>query len=86
MKGLQEQDISLSEAVGTSSVHREGLPYRRWTPRGRWEEEGMSRRLYSLFCLRVVCMLHWSCHPETNGLVERLITAMGWGGVGWSVG
>ena len=67
MKELQEQDLSLSEARGqpgkqraqkeSGSIERDCC-----TEDGPQEEEGRSRRWNSLFCLRLVGMLHWSCH------------------------
>ena len=66
MKELQEQDLSLSEAreaarkaEGTKGewFYREGLLYRRWTPRGRGEESEVEQLVLPKACRHVALVM-----------------------------
>ena len=66
MKELQEQDFSLSEAreaarkaEGTKGewFYREGLLYRRWTPRGRGEESEVEQLVLPKACRHVALVM-----------------------------
>ena len=66
MKELQEQDVSLSEAREAARktegkkgewFYREGLLFRRWTPRGRGEEAEIEQLVLPKACRQVALVM-----------------------------
>ena len=66
MKELQEQDVSLSEAREAARktegkkgewFYREGLLFRRWTPRGRGEEAEIEQLVLPKVCRQVALVM-----------------------------
>jgi hypothetical protein len=91
MKELQEQDISLSEAReaarktdGTKGewFYKEGLLYRRWTPRGRGDESEVEQLVLPKACRHAALVMSHDIpiagHLRRDKTRQRLLQRFFW--------